>query len=88
MPHAGEHDSVSAIPTAPQAVTVGGSPYTYTAPSNGMLVIAGGTVSLVQYGRAGTLTTLGLVSGLIPMRVGDTVKTTYAVAPTMTFLPD
>lgn len=70
-----------------QSVTPGASPYTYTAPGNGSLSIRGGTVSLATYARAGVSITLGLNAGIVPVATGDKVTITYAVAPTINFIP-
>lgn len=70
-----------------QSVTPGASPYTYTAMQPGSLSVQGGTVSLTSYARAGVSLTLGLSGGLIPVSTGDAVTITYAVAPTLYFIP-
>lgn len=70
-----------------QTVTPGASPYTYTARAPGSLSIQGGTVSLASFSRNGAAVTLGLTSGLVPLAAGDSVTVTYAVAPTLTFIP-
>lgn len=74
--------------TAASAQTLSGSPYTFSdVVSDGLLVVRGGTVSLIEYGRQGVFTTLGIASGLIPVKAGDSVRVTYTVAPTVTFIP-
>lgn len=77
------------IPTAqPVAViSVGASPFTYTAPANGQVAVTGGTVSIVSFIRQGTTVATGLITGLVVVSRLDQVKVTYAVAPTMTFMP-
>ena len=69
------------------AVTLTGSPFTFTATSDGVLVISGGTVSAVTLTRQGTTISAGVVAGLIPVRRLDQVQITYTVAPTVTFAP-
>lgn len=86
MPHFGRIDMTARPSQAPASVAPGASPYTWTAPTNGLLVVTGGTVSLVQYGRSGTLTALGLINGLIPVSAGDSVRITYLTTPTVTFI--
>ena len=78
-----------AVPQAQpsQAVTVGLSPYTFTASSNGALVIVGGTAALISIIRQGVLIPSGLVDGIFPMSRLDQVRITYTIAPTVTFLP-
>lgn len=71
---------------APAAITVSASPFSYKAPGSGVVVITGGTVSLIEYGRGAVFTTSGLTTGLVPISRGDTVRVTYTVAPTMTFI--
>lgn len=87
MQHVGRFEQIGLAPAAPIGVTVGASPYTLTAPSDGLVIVADGSVSLIQYGRGSTLTALGLVGGLIPVRTGDSIRITWAItAPTVTFL--
>jgi hypothetical protein len=71
---------------AAAAVTVGASPFTYTATSDGNLIVTGGAVSLIEYGRGGIFTDIGLTSGIVPLFNGDSVRVTHAGAPTMTFI--
>jgi hypothetical protein len=69
-------------------ITPTGSPFAYTAPANGSLIINGGTVSAITLTRPGdTAVTLGQTGGLVSVQAGDVVTVTYSVAPTMTFLP-
>lgn len=71
---------------APVAITVGASAFSYVAPDAGYVIVTGGTVSVIAYGRGGVFTTTGLITGIIPVSKGDTVRVTYAVLPTMTFI--
>lgn len=71
---------------APAAITVGVSPFTYTATSNGLALISGGTVSLIEYGRGGVFTNTGQIAGAILVEQGDSLRVTYTVLPTMTFI--
>ncbi len=68
-------------------ITVGASPFTYTAPYSMAVAINGGTVSVISYGRGPSLTVLGLLGGLIELNPGDSVRVTYVAAPTMTAIP-
>ena len=88
MPHIGELLSMMAVVPAPAGVAVSPScsPYTWTAPSDGVLIVSGGTVSLVEVGRGAAFYAAGLVGGLIPVSAGDKVRMTYVVAPAATFL--
>lgn len=49
--------------------------------------MSGGTLSLVEYVRLGVNYNLGVLSGSVPVEKGDSVKFTYVVAPTVTFIP-
>ncbi len=79
-------------PPAPEiTVTIGTSPYTYTATQKGFLIVQGGTVSLVQWLGAGrgstTNRTTGQTQGCFPLSLGDSLIITYSVAPTLIFVP-
>ena len=69
-------------PLSVSAVTVGSSPFDYTAPRDGFVSIVGGTVSAVAYVREGVSTSLGVVA-VVPVKKGDAVRITYTVAPTV-----
>lgn len=77
---------VETPPDAASAVTVGASPYSYTSADDGLVVVVGGTVSALAYGRNGSFTALGIVAGLVPVKFGDTVRITYTAAPTVSFI--
>jgi hypothetical protein len=77
---------------APQAqpvatVTVGASPFIYTASFSGSVAITGGTVSAIALIRQGASIATGLTTGLIPVSRRDQVQVTYTALPTMTFIP-
>lgn len=68
--------------------TVPASPGVITAPGNGMLVCAGGTVTALSISRDGVNSfSLGFLGGPIPVIKGDQVTVTYSAAPTVTFIP-
>jgi len=75
VPHGGE-----------VTVTVGASPFTYTAPLAGNLLVKGGTVSAVQLTRTATVLT-GLTAGFFPLAAADQLTITYTGLPTMVFYP-
>lgn len=86
MPH---HDEVLANllgRVGPQSLAVGASPFTYPVSDTGAVVISGGTVSLVEIGRAGSFVVGGVLAGMFPVWRGDQVRVTYVVAPTMTLM--
>lgn len=73
--------------TAAEAVTPGASPYTFTAGRDGHLIVRAGTVSQIDYVRNGATSAIGVTAGLFPLLVGDGIRITYTVAPTVTFIP-
>lgn len=83
----GHEDRLATPITVAAGVTPGPSPYTYSGLVDGLLVVRGGTVSLVEYERQGAFTNLGVTSGLVPVKAGDVVRITYTVAPTVSFIP-
>lgn len=69
------------------AITVTGSPFTYTnTSSRAQLVnVMGGTVTIIEYARNGfSFDVLGLLSGQYTLMPGDKLRVSYLVAPTMT----
>jgi lysophospholipase L1-like esterase len=68
--------------------TLAASPAAYIAPANGMVAIAGGTVSAVTLTRPGSTAVTAPTAGLVPVLAGDIVTVTYTVAPTTTFVPN
>jgi hypothetical protein len=67
------------------AIALTGSPFLYTPNQNGNVYISGGTVSNVSLIRG--LDTLDITGQkLIPVGIGDTIRITYTVAPTVKFL--
>lgn len=68
-------------------VTPTGSPFTYTAPSNGAILLNGGTLSTMQYKRGSTTSLLGLGTSQIVVAAGDQVTFSYLTPPTITFIP-
>lgn len=80
--------------TAAESVTPGASPYTFTANRDGNLIVSSGTsltydtyVSQIEYLRNGAATAISVTAGLFPLLVGDGIRITYTVAPTVTFIP-
>lgn len=77
----------SGIPPNPEsAISIGGSPFIYTAPSKGFVILSGGSVSAVQFTRAMTTLT-GQIAGLFPVSQGDQLTITYSGLPTAVFVP-
>ncbi len=75
-------------PAAEVAVTPGVSPYIYSAPVRGSLIITGGTVSAIDFSRDGiTFYSVGQTSGMFLLCATDQLRITYTVVPTVTFVP-
>lgn len=87
MPHLGEKIDYPLGRGGSRVVIPSGTGYVFTAPSNGLIAISGGTVSLVEYGRGDTFFDAGIASGPISMASGDKIRLTYVLAPAITFLP-
>jgi len=79
-------NAIVAAPGAIVTVTPGASPYTFSAGESGTLRIAGGTVSSIVLTRSGTSVSFG-TTATVPVVNGDSVVTTYSVAPTINFIP-
>ena len=73
-------------PGAETAVTVGTSPFTYTAPRGGAVIVQGGIVSAISFARVSSHVT-GATQGLFPVSSGDMITITYTGVPTVTFVP-
>jgi len=81
-------DGTAARGEALSVQVVGGSPWTFQALRAGNFVISGGTVSSIAMDRKGTVISLGLTQGIIPVQQGDGVIVTYTILPNATFIPD
>ena len=69
-----------------KAVTVTGSPFSYTVPAYGTVNISGGTVSQVAVKRGSTSTNIGGTAGHFLQSKGDVVVITYSAAPTVVLI--
>jgi hypothetical protein len=70
------------------ALTIGASPYTYTAGVKGSLIVSGGTVSAIAFSRDGTtFYSTGQTAGMFTLNARDSLRVTYTVLPTVTFVP-
>lgn len=77
-------------PTGPAAsVTVGASPFSYTATQGGSVIVNGGSTTQIAISRDGSnFFITGLTAGMFPLSQGDIIRITYPVAPpTVTALP-
>lgn len=70
----------------PAVVVVGASPFSYEATSSGFVIVEGGTVSLLEYGRGVVFTSLGVTQGPIPISAGDVLRITHTGAPNVTLV--
>jgi hypothetical protein len=72
-----------------EEVTPGASPYVYSATRKGSVIVNGGTVSAIAFSRDGGTTyyTAGTIAGMFTVNASDLLRITYAVAPTVTFVP-
>jgi len=87
MPHMGEKVEYPVGRGSARSVTVSASPFTFTAPADGNVVISGGTISVIEYGRGNTFYGAGFVGGPVYIANGDKIRLTYLTAPTITFFP-
>ena len=79
----------SQAPNKVAGIAVGASPFFYTANIIGQVLISGGTVSAITLIRGLTniiLFTDTSAPRLVLVSIGDTVKITYSVAPSIAFL--
>jgi hypothetical protein len=74
-------------PSAEKAITGIASPFIYTAPHKGNLIVSGGTVSGISYSRSGTFYSTGQTSGVFNLALGDQLKIVFSVVPTVIFAP-
>lgn len=75
-------------PAAVLPTTPGASPYTFTAPVKGFMLITGGTISAVDFSRDGvTFYSYGATAGQFTVNAADRLRVTYSVVPTMIFVP-
>lgn len=77
------------LPPAIEApVVLGVSPYSYIAPVGGTVIVSGGTVSDIAFSRGGAVFySTGQTAGMFTLNAQDTLRITYTVSPTTTFVP-
>lgn len=73
------------LPQPEEAITVGGSPFSYQAVIRSQVFVTGGTVSAIEYSRDGK-TWYPAVSP-VQMAASDFLRVTHTVAPTVTVVP-
>lgn len=69
------------------AISPTGSPFSYTAPFNGSVIVSGGSVSAISIKRQTATIATGLTVGQFALSRLDQLIVTYGSAPTMAFLP-
>lgn len=71
-------------------ITVGASPFVLTNTSGyaSSVIVSGGTVSLVEFGRSGAFYTIGTATNqTVNLSPGDSLRVTYSVLPTIIGVP-
>ena len=76
-----------APPTSESRISVLSSPFTYTAPRAGNVIVSGGTVSQIQISRGMVKYLTGVNVGQFTLGLGDNLIVTYTGAPLMVFFP-
>ncbi len=79
----------TAAPKAATLPSVTASPYQYhnTSPTNQVVAITGGTMSVLSMARQGVTAALAIPSSVIVLAPGDLINITYTVAPVLTVYP-
>lgn len=74
-------------PAAPEAITLGASPFLFSPGFDGFTIVSGGTVSSITLSRDGGATAFatGMTTGVFPLSLADSLLITYTVLPTVTF---
>jgi hypothetical protein len=74
-------------PAAPEGIVVGASPFSFSPGFDGFAIVTGGTVSSITLSRDGGVAIFptGLLIGVFPLSLSDTLIITYSVVPTVTF---
>lgn len=75
-------------PELESPVALTGSPFVYSAPRRGSLIVSGGTVSQIRFSRdASTFYDVGATAGMFSLNAADRLEVTYTGSPTLTFVP-
>jgi hypothetical protein len=72
-------------PQSEIVATVSASPFTYTAPRGGFVIVSGGTVSAIAISRTTVFYATGLTSGTFTLSKNDKIKVTYSGLPSIIF---
>ncbi len=83
-----QQNEKGAPPSTEVPITIAASPFSFTFPSKGFVVISGGTVSVIMFSRTpGTFYLTGQTAGVFPGAQNDVLKVTYSAKPSMIFIP-
>lgn len=82
-----QHTESGLPPAGETAVIPVASPFIYTAPRRGMVIVSAGTVSAISFSRSGTFYSVGQTSGSFPVNQGDQLQIVYSGVPTVIFVP-
>jgi hypothetical protein len=75
-------------PSAEIPLTVTPSPFIYTAPKKGFMIVSGGTVTSIMISRTPPkYYATGETAGVFPLAQNDLIKVTFTGTPVMTFFP-
>lgn len=75
-------------PSGETKITPGASPWVYMAPSQGFMIVTGGTVSAIAFSRTpGTFYPTGQTAGLFPLSQNDQLQITFSGVPTVIWVP-
>ena len=79
---------VQPAPQPESAITVTASPFVLQTTRDCVVIINGGTVTLVEFSRDGaTFYAAGMITGMFTLSRLDRLRVTYTLAPTMTSVP-
>jgi hypothetical protein len=74
-------------PASETVVTPTASPFIYSAPRGGFVIVQSGTVGSIQFSRSGAFYATGETAGVFPVGQNDQLKITYSGVPKVTFVP-
>jgi hypothetical protein len=83
-----QHTEKGVPPASETIITNVNSPYTYTAPAKGFLIVTAGTVSSIQFSRtANVFYPTGQTAGTFPLNFHDRLLIVWSVAPNLVWVP-
>ena len=75
------------LPASPQAQTIGSSPFTFTAYTNGTFTATSGTFKLSRNGSTATQINKTDTGGSVYLLTGDVLTLSWGTAPTVNWWP-